>query len=60
MPRRAAVTTEERATVTLRRTTTMEECPRSSVDTMGDLGSQKRAKKAPPKPCKPGIRSATK
>jgi hypothetical protein len=26
---------------------------------VGDLGSQKRARKAPLKPCKPGLRSAT-
>jgi hypothetical protein len=34
--------------------------PMSSTDTMGDLGSHKRAKKAPPKPCKPSLMSATK
>jgi hypothetical protein len=32
----------------------------SSTDPVGDLGSHKRMKKAPPKPCKPGLRSATK
>jgi hypothetical protein len=32
----------------------------SSTDLAGDLGSNKRMKKAPPKPCKPGLRSATK
>jgi hypothetical protein len=32
----------------------------SSTDPAGDLGSNKRMKKAPPKPCKPGLRSATK
>jgi hypothetical protein len=32
----------------------------SSTDPAGDLGSNKRMKKAPPKPCKPSLRSATK
>jgi hypothetical protein len=32
----------------------------SSTDTMGDLGSHKRVKKGPHKPCKPGLRLATK
>jgi hypothetical protein len=32
----------------------------SSTGPVGDLGSHKRMKKAPPKPCKPGLRSATK
>jgi hypothetical protein len=36
------------------------ERPTSSTDPVGDLGSHKRAKKVPPKPCKPGLRSATK
>jgi hypothetical protein len=31
-----------------------------SNDPVGDLGSHKRMKKAPPKPCKPGLRSETK
>jgi hypothetical protein len=34
--------------------------PMSSTDPVSDLGSHKRAKKAPPKPCKPDLRSATK
>jgi hypothetical protein len=34
--------------------------PKSSTVPMSDLGSHKRARKAPPKPCKPGRRSATK
>jgi hypothetical protein len=34
--------------------------PMSSTDPVSDLGSHKRAKKAPPKPCRPGLRSATK
>jgi hypothetical protein len=33
--------------------------PTSSTDPVSDLGSHKRMKKAPPKPCKPGLRSAT-
>jgi hypothetical protein len=32
----------------------------SSTDPAGDVGSKKRMKKAPPKPCKPGLRLATK
>jgi hypothetical protein len=40
--------TEERATETPRRTSTMEERPRLSANTLGDAGSQKRARKAPP------------
>jgi hypothetical protein len=32
----------------------------SSTDPAGDVGSNKRMKKALPKPCKPGLRSATK
>jgi hypothetical protein len=32
----------------------------SSTNPAGDAGSNKRMKKAPPKPCKPGLRSATK
>jgi hypothetical protein len=32
----------------------------SSTDPVSDLGSNKRMKKAPPKPCNPGLRSATK
>jgi hypothetical protein len=32
----------------------------SSTDLVGDVGSNKRMKKAPPKPCKPGLRSVTK
>jgi hypothetical protein len=30
-----------------------------STNSVGDLGLNKRMKKAPPKPCKPGLRSAT-
>jgi hypothetical protein len=32
----------------------------SSTDPAGGVGSNRRMKKAPPKPCKPGLRSATK
>jgi hypothetical protein len=32
----------------------------SSTDPAGDVGSNKRMKKAPPKPCKPDLRLATK
>jgi hypothetical protein len=32
----------------------------SSTSLADDVGSNKRLKKAPPKPCKPGLRSATK
>jgi hypothetical protein len=32
----------------------------SSTDPTADVGSNKRMKKAPPKPCKPDLRSATK
>jgi hypothetical protein len=32
----------------------------SSTDPAGDVGSNKEMKKAPPKPCKPNLRSATK
>jgi hypothetical protein len=31
-----------------------QERPASSTNPVGDLGSHKRMKKAPPKPCKPG------
>jgi hypothetical protein len=32
----------------------------SSTDPVADVGSNKRMKRAPPKPCKPGLRSVTK
>jgi hypothetical protein len=32
----------------------------SSIGSTDDVGSNKRLKKAPPRPCKPGLRSATK
>jgi hypothetical protein len=34
--------------------------PTSSTDPVDDVGSNKRMKKAPPKPCKSNLRSATK
>jgi hypothetical protein len=51
---------EERVVETSRWTSAIEECPRSIADTVGDPGSRKRAMKAPPKPCKPDLMSATK
>jgi hypothetical protein len=57
-PRRV-VSPEKQAVETPRQTSTTQERPRSSTDTMGDLGLHKRARKAPPKPCKPGLRSVT-
>jgi hypothetical protein len=58
-PRRAASPVKQ-AVETPRQMSKTQEHPKSSTNTMGDLGSHKRAKKAPPKPCKPGLRSATK
>jgi hypothetical protein len=58
-PRRAA-STEEQAVETPRRMSATEERPRSSADIVGDLGLHKRVRKAPPNPCKPDLRSATK
>jgi hypothetical protein len=58
-PRKAA-STEEQAVGTPCQTSATQERPRSSADTVGDLRSHKRARKAPPKACKPGLRSATK
>jgi hypothetical protein len=55
-----AASTEEQAVETPRQTSVTQERLRSSADTMGDLRSHKRARKAPPKPCKPGLKSATK
>jgi hypothetical protein len=48
---RRAASTEEQAVETARQTSTTEEHPRSNADTVGDPGSHKRARKAPPKPC---------
>jgi hypothetical protein len=59
MPRKAT-TMEGKSSQTPRKVATSEEHLRSGADVLGDAGSQKRAKKAPPKPYKPGLRSATK
>jgi hypothetical protein len=59
MPRRVA-SPEGRETETPHMTSMMEELPTLGANALGDIGSEKRAKKAPPKPCKPGLRSATK
>jgi hypothetical protein len=58
-PRRM-VSRGKQAVETPRQASKTQECPASSTDPVGDLGSHKRVKKAPPKPCKPGLRSATK
>jgi hypothetical protein len=58
-PRRAA-SPEKQVVETPRQTSTTQECPRLSTDTMGNIGLHKRARKAPLKPCKPDLRSATK
>jgi hypothetical protein len=58
-PRRVA-SPEKQAVEKPHQMSTTQERPRSSTETMGDLGSHKRARKAIPKPCKPGLRSATK
>jgi hypothetical protein len=58
-PRRAA-SSGKQAVETPRQTSKTQERPKSSTDLVGDLGSHKRVKKAPPKRCKPGLRSATK
>jgi hypothetical protein len=47
-PRKQAVETPCQASKT-------QERPASSTDPVGDLGSQKRVKKASPKPCKPAL-----
>jgi hypothetical protein len=58
-PRRA-VSPVKQAVETPRQISTTQEHPRLGTDTIGDLGSHKRVKKAPPKACKAGFRSATK
>jgi hypothetical protein len=58
-PRRA-VSTEEQVVETPRQASATEERPRSSADTVGDHGLHKRARKAPIKPYKAVLRSATK
>jgi hypothetical protein len=59
MPRKVAVT-EDRAVETSGKVVTAEKRSRSGTDILGDVGSQKRARKAPPKPIKLGLRSASK
>jgi hypothetical protein len=54
------VSMEERATKTPRRAIAAKECSRLGADVPGDVGSQKRAKKGPPRPIRPGLRSAIK
>jgi hypothetical protein len=58
-PRRAA-SPGKHAVETPRQASRTQECSKSSTDTTADVGSPKTAKKGPPKPCKPGLRSATK
>jgi hypothetical protein len=50
----------KQAVETPRQMSKTQERPKLRTDMMGDFGSHKRAKKAPLKPCKPGLRSATK
>jgi hypothetical protein len=57
---RKATTTEGQLSQTPRKVATSEERSRSDADVLGDVGSQKRAKKALPKPCKLGLRLVTK
>jgi hypothetical protein len=58
MPRRAPSLGKQAVETPCQESKTQEH-PGSSIEPMGDLGSHKRAKKAPPKPCKPDLRSAT-
>jgi hypothetical protein len=51
---------EKQVVETPRQTSKMQGRSTSSIDLVGDLGSHKRMKKAWLKPCKPGLRSATK
>jgi hypothetical protein len=55
-----ALSLGKQAVETPRQASKTQERPASSTDPVGDLGSHKRMKKAPLKPCKPGLRSATK
>jgi hypothetical protein len=57
-PRKAA-SMKEQVVGMPRQTSSTQEHPRSGTDMVGDLGSHNRARRAPPKPCKPGLRSAT-
>jgi hypothetical protein len=50
----------KRATETPRPTSGAQGRSTSSTDPVTDIGSNNRMKKAPLKPCKPGLRSATK
>jgi hypothetical protein len=50
----------KQAVETPRQASKTQERPRSSIDPVGDLGSHKRVKKAPPKPYKPSLWSTTK
>jgi hypothetical protein len=50
----------EQAAETPHQTPRAQGRPTSSTDPAGDVGSNKKMKKALPKPCKPGLRSATK
>jgi hypothetical protein len=59
-PGTTAASTEEQAMEMPCQMSATKESPWSSSDTVGDLGSHKRARKAPPKPCKLSLRSATK
>jgi hypothetical protein len=58
-PRKTA-STEEQAVEMPYRASATKGRPRLSTDPVGDLGLPKRNRKAPPKPCKPSLRSATK
>jgi hypothetical protein len=59
MPRRAK-TTKGPASETPRKVTTAEEHSRSTVDVLGNAWSRKRARRAPFKPVKLGLRSTIK
>jgi hypothetical protein len=58
-PRRVSSPVKQAVEMPIQMSKTQER-PMSSTDTMGDLGSHKRVKKGPHKPCKPGLRLATK
>lgn len=45
---------------TPRKAVAVEERSRSSANVLGDAESQKRARRAPPKPNNPGLRSVSK
>jgi hypothetical protein len=52
--------TEERVMETPRRAVAAVERSWSGADVLGEVGSQKRVRRAPHKPIKPGLRSASK